>query len=291
MATIHQGGISTVDQVSDVSDLTSQMSLNIPSNDENALVMLSSDNKRLICAFLGCVDTVTLLREVCRAAFPAPCYDSCLADAFKQGFLAGSDMPKSTAAFSGLNQAIRRKRIRTNGYYALKEMLTKAPNNDSFWEERKVVSIETIHYRTVRFLRNGRFIYALNTHAPWENPLGIEPKAQGMDEETRIMTLDEKRSMKLRESANIGYWSWNGKIIEAQVDVQYCTMVFQFELMNGADSYGNYHGCHTVLQMTKMAQIVDKGTRRESLVEFKLPINPDFIFHRRWYMDPRDTFK
>ena len=64
MATIHQGGISTVDQVSDVSDLTSQMSLNIPSNDENALVMLSSDNKRLICAFLGCGHSDVIARGV-----------------------------------------------------------------------------------------------------------------------------------------------------------------------------------------------------------------------------------
>ena len=202
--------------------------------------------------------------------------------------MAGSDAPKSTPAFSGLQQAIRRKRIRTNGFYALKEMVTKAPNNDSFWEERKVQSIETIHYRTLRFLNNGYCLYALNTHAPWENPMGIE--IQRGEEVTNIMSLGEKRSVKLRDSVHIGRWFWDGKTIHVQVDVHYCFMIFRFNIINGSDSYGNYHGNHSVLSMIKHAQIVSEGSQREEEIEFKLPTNPDFIFHRRWYMDPRDNY-
>jgi hypothetical protein len=281
--------MSTSAELGDISDeFNVHLDLRAASNDQNPLVSLSSDNKRLICAFLGCLDTVASLRLVSKNAFQTPDYDFALSVSFKGGFMAGSDAPKSTPAFSGLQQAIRRKRIRTNGYYALKEMVTKAPNNDSFWEERKVHSIETIHYRTLRFLDNGCCLYALNTHAPWENPMEIEP--QRGEEAVTLMTLSEKRSMKLRDSVSVGSWFWDGKTIQVQVDVEYCYMLFSFDLIHGCDSYGNYHGNHTVLSMLKHAQIVDKGSRREQEVEFKLPTNPDFIFHRRWFMDPRDNY-
>ena len=42
---------------------------------------------------------------------------------------------------------IHRPRLRTNGFYTLRTMYSKAPCNDAFWEEKKVQSIE------VRFLR------------------------------------------------------------------------------------------------------------------------------------------
>ena len=37
---------------------------------------------------------------------------------------------------------INRPRLRTNGFYCMKEMYSRAPNNDSFWEEKRTQSVE-----------------------------------------------------------------------------------------------------------------------------------------------------
>lgn len=40
------------------------------------------------------------------------------------------------------NMIINRPRLRTNGFYSLKTLFTKAYNNDAFWEEKRYESIE-----------------------------------------------------------------------------------------------------------------------------------------------------
>ena len=41
---------------------------------------------------------------------------------------------------------INRPRLRTNGFYCMKEMYSRAPNNDSFWEEKRTQSVEVPYY-------------------------------------------------------------------------------------------------------------------------------------------------
>ena len=253
------------------------------SNEYHPLCTLSSDSKKLICDFLGEFDQICQLRLVSKLSFPHPDYSHTCELALRKGFMTGK--ARLNMAQRGLLCASKRKRLRWNGYYSLKEMVTKAPNNDRFWEERKVMSIETIHYRILRFLDNGVCLYSLNTLSPWENPLGIEPSTNAA---SSGLTVAGKINLKLRDSVYFGHWFWCGKSLEVAVDVVYAKISFSFDILHGRESYGNYHGNHSVLSMTKHAQIVDEGGGQE--MHFKLPVNSDFIFNRRSEMMSSDKF-
>jgi hypothetical protein len=58
--------------------------------------------------------------------------------------------------------AIYRPRLRTNGFYSIKTIYSKPPNNDMFWEEKKLKSVEVKFYRHMRFYDNGNVLYSLS---------------------------------------------------------------------------------------------------------------------------------
>jgi hypothetical protein len=64
------------------------------------------------------------------------------------------------------NMLVFRPRIRTNGFYSLRTLYSRAPSNDSFWEEKITQSVEVKFCRHMRFFDNGRMLYSLDTVEP-----------------------------------------------------------------------------------------------------------------------------
>ena len=60
------------------------------------------------------------------------------------------------------NMLRHRPRLRTNGFYTLCTIASKAPNNDKFWEEKQYKSVETRYFRHLRFFDDGRVLYSLD---------------------------------------------------------------------------------------------------------------------------------
>ena len=54
------------------------------------------------------------------------------------------------------NMLILRPRVRTNGFYCLRTLFSRAPCHDNFWEEKKVQSVECKFYRYMRFMDHGK---------------------------------------------------------------------------------------------------------------------------------------
>jgi hypothetical protein len=64
------------------------------------------------------------------------------------------------------NMLVYRPRIRTNGFYSLRTLYSRAPSNDIFWEEKITQSIEVKFYRHMRFFNDGYMLYSLDTVDP-----------------------------------------------------------------------------------------------------------------------------
>jgi hypothetical protein len=64
------------------------------------------------------------------------------------------------------NMCVMRPRLRTNGFYTLRTMFSKAHCNDEFWEEKRYESIEVKYYRHMRFFDHGKVLYALDITEP-----------------------------------------------------------------------------------------------------------------------------
>ena len=261
----------------------------------NWLAALPSDAKNLIGMFVGNSDAVTELTLVSRYSFPPSeeVYKFLCRLTMRKGFFWGGTVEMATprSGKTWLDAAKNRKRLRVNGFYCLKEMVTRPPNNDAFWEERKVKSVETIHYRHFRFLDDGVVLYAINTHSLWENPFGLEMKIgateAGLEKEIVSSWFTEAKKRRLRDDVRRGFWSWGDEKgdINVTVCMPYCELSFSFTVLNGEDSYGNYHGNSSVLQCTRHEQVCSDGSR----TAFTLPINHDFIFHRRDYFSSDDS--
>jgi hypothetical protein len=56
---------------------------------------------------------------------------------------------------------IHRPRLRVNGFYCLRTLYSRAPNNDNFWEPKRTQSVEVSLYLNVSFIFLGNFICIL----------------------------------------------------------------------------------------------------------------------------------
>jgi hypothetical protein len=79
------------------------------------------------------------------------------------------------------------------------------------------------------------------------------------------------------------YYASKGNEVEVIVNVGHCIVRFVLIIMNGNDSYGNYHGNHSVLNIIKHEQLIDNNKW-----DLQLPVNCDMIFHRHWYWRGND---
>ncbi len=92
-----------------------------------------------------------------------------------------------------------RPRLRTNGFYCLKTLFSRAPNNDSFWEPRRTQSVEVTYYRYLRFFNNGSLLYALNTVHPYD-----------MEKQLKLGVPEDRKIF-------FGYYKLSGRKVEVEV--------------------------------------------------------------------------
>ena len=158
---------------------------------------------------------------------------------------------------------IHRPRLRTNGFYTLKTLHTRAPCNDNFWEERKTKSIETAWNRHMRFYDGGVLLYSLSTEEAHEMPLG-----------------DEYNMKPIHKKVFVGSYVAKGKELSVSIPMHYCTIMFDLRILDGNMSYSMYGGKHSVLQILTHSQLARDGSR----YELNLPVNCDMKFYRLSYL-------
>lgn len=98
---------------------------------------------------------------------------------------------------------ILRPRLRTNGFYCLRSLYSRAPNNDNFWEPKRTQSVEVIYFRYLRFFNNGSVLYALSTVEPH---VMTRQLLSGLPEEKRIF---------------LGHYTLRGRNLEIEVTICY----------------------------------------------------------------------
>jgi len=168
---------------------------------------------------------------------------------------------------------IHRPRLRTNGFYTLKTLHTRAPCNDNFWEERKTKSIEVAWNRHMRFYDGGLLLYSLSTAEAFEGPLGgIGGGGMGS---VGVMRPVPKKIF-------VGSFSSKGREVSVRVPMHYCTIMFTLTVLDGSESYSKYGGKHSVLRIDTHSQVGRDG----SLYDIRLPANCDMRFHRMDYLSP-----
>ena len=154
----HELGLDTVDSVDGESLPKLSLWVNI---NEKSLVSL-------ILAFVGCPDTLALLRTLCRPEHN-PFYPD--KEAWKSVAL---QIYKKVNNLSRWNNSYEyllanRPRIRLNGFFYQRMSYLKRPCNDRFWEEYEAnEDIEITFFRHMRFFRDGRVLYSLNNDPPDE---------------------------------------------------------------------------------------------------------------------------
>ena len=166
------------------------------------------------------------------------------------------------------HMALARPRLRLNGFYSIRSVYSKAPCNDNFWEPKKTKSVEVEFYRHMRFYENGDVLYSLNTKDPWDFPFG------------RNMQPTSKKIF-------AGKYKCKGKLVAVTVDTHYSTVSFELQVLDGCESYSNYAGNHSVLQIIKHSQVVGTG-QAQSRWGMQLPVNCDMRYWRHWDFNYRD---
>lgn len=140
------------------------------------------------------------------------------------------------------NMAIYRPRLRTNGFYCLRTTYTRAPNNDNFWEEKKLESIEVRFYRHMRFFNDGYVLYSMDIIDPYD--------------------IDKllKQSIPIYKRVYEGCYSFSGRgEVIVEVILHYCVMRFKLKIMDGDDGY---IGKHNMLKLIEHSSIVLSSSQR-----------------------------
>lgn len=220
-----------------------------------------------ILHFIGDPDMVGYLAQVARSNGLRP-------SEMAAKHLSYNIYPRQFGAKTGLNIAnwgnswrsllINRPRMRTNGFYSLKTLYTKPPTNDSFDDPKIYGSIETAYYRHFRFFYDGRVLYSPSLLDPWD--------------------IAEKlyKARPIEKAIYLGSYTAKGRLVSVSVQMHYCTMLFELEILDGCQSYSNYPGKHSVLRILKHYQVLP--STQEFL--FPLPINCDCRFWREWNFSP-----
>lgn len=163
------------------------------------------------------------------------------------------------------DMAIMRPRIRTNGFYSVRTMYSRAPSNDCFWEERRTKSVEVQFYRHFRFYNDGNLLYSLSTTDPWESPF--------------------HKMLPVPKKVFSGKYVAKGRNVSVSIDVGYSVLSFEMDICNGNESYSQYAGNHSVLRLKRHTQVLEGS----GSWELPLPINCDLRFFRQWNWAP-NTF-
>ena len=166
------------------------------------------------------------------------------------------------------NLVIHRPRLRTNGFYTLRTLYTKAAQNDDPDADRIVGSLETVHHRHFRFFHDGKVLYC---STPLLDPWKMETR------------LGEART--IDKLIILGSYKIKGRAVTCSFELHYCTIVFDMEVLDGCESYSMYPGKHSVLRILRHSQATPgRGVKDEC--ELPLPINSDCRFWRVWTYNP-----
>jgi hypothetical protein len=109
---------------------------------------------------------------------------------------------------------INRPRLRTNGFYCLRTMYSKARCQDNFWEEKNLESIEVNYYRYFRFYDNGLFLYCCDVKDP--------------DEVCNVLDNGVSNNSKLKIFR--GSYTLQGSLVVVEVDVKLVYLSINFIL-------------------------------------------------------------
>lgn len=161
---------------------------------------------------------------------------------------------------------IHRPRLRTNGFYCLRTMYSKARCQDNFWEEKNFESIEVNYYRYFRFYDNGIFLYCMDVKDPDEVSNALD---NGISDNSRLKIFR-------------GTYSLQGRLIVVEVDVKYTILSFDLQLCNGSEGddlgYAGHHNLLRMIQHVSISTINGRLNRHK----FALPYNVDIRYFRRW---------
>ena len=157
------------------------------------------------------------------------------------------------------HMAILRPRLRLNGFYSIRTVYSRAPCNDNFWEPKKTKSVEVEFYRHMRFFEGGDMLYSLNTKDPWDHPFG-------------------KSMQPIPKKVFVGKYKCKGRNVTVTVDTHYCTVIFELVVLDGCDSYSQYAGKHSVLQIIKHSTLYGKKGEVRSESDLQLPVNCDMRY-------------
>lgn len=178
------------------------------------------------------------------------------------------------------NMLIHRPRLRTNGFYTLRTMFTKAYCNDNFWEEKVNTSIEVIslfhaillfsllfftqlkYYRHMRFFENGQMLYSLDIADPQDMTRILEP---GQAIPRRLYS---------------GTYTLTRDMVLVEVPLHYCEMRFELQITSEDDGFqGNHNG----LRLISHTSNVGGAHRLHHAVSYPIPVFATFRFYRCWH--------
>jgi hypothetical protein len=163
------------------------------------------------------------------------------------------------------NMLIHRPRLRTNGFYTLRTMFTKAYCNDAFWEEKVHTSIELKYYRHMRFFENGQMLYSLDIADPHDMVRLLEP---GQPIPRRLYA---------------GTYTLTRDIVTVEVPLHYCDMRFELQITSEDDGFrGNHNG----LRLISHTSNVGGAHRLHHAVSYPIPVFATFRFYRCWHFMP-----
>lgn len=141
------------------------------------------------------------------------------------------------------NMLIFRPRLRTNGFYCLRTLFTRAPCHDNFWEEKKVQSVECKFYRYMRFLENGKMLYSLEV---------VEPE---------LLAKHLKRGVGMPKKIFEGTYSVCRREVCVEVEMHYAMVYFKLQIMNSEDGF---EGSFNTLRILEHASAAILGGGRRS---------------------------
>ncbi|RYH14846.1 hypothetical protein EON65_32840 [archaeon] len=158
---------------------------------------------------------------------------------------------------------VHRPRLRTNGFYTLKTVYTKAYCNDAFWEEKQTQSIELRYFRHFRFFLNNTVLYSLDITESREMIKHFDGTAYS----------NNKRVYK-------GVYRMQRNVIHVEVPLPYCMMMFELTIGDTKECDEGGSGRHNLLTLTSHSS--RSLTQTHPIVTYPLPILPYFRFYRVW---------
>ena len=166
---------------------------------------------------------------------------------------------------------VHRPRLRTNGFYTLKTLFTKAACQESIgFDEPKVTgSLETAYYRHFRFFDDGRVLYSPSLVDPWD----MAPRL--------------RRARRVDKQIFLGSYSARGRSVQCSFALHYSEVRFELLVLDGCESYSNYPGNHSVLRIVAHSQLLPgpgAAGAGGGEARFPLPVNCDCRFWRDWPM-------